>query len=313
MKKLYSLLLAGSLVFGLSTIAKAQPPDPWTQISSPSIKADTPKDAVSMFLGSFTFTRSTVIAELVENANPDSQVLKSFVKEIHASLADFHFFVSDIKITAVSQNPNLVTANFNIVLIDDMGHWIKQDDSITLRKHTSQNGDYWLLVPGNPKDFQDKFYAYKNPDNKSHFTLLLATELVYPAQMQAQYHLHESVSQLNQILLGAILYAQKHKWQLDFDASQYKKVLLPYIKPDSLFTAPGDPDGTVSYSMNPNIRGINLENFKDTKEAHSLVVIYLGHDQKLDFKYDGYATVAFMDGVVRKVSREQAKDIRWKP
>jgi len=44
----------------------------------------------------------------------------------------------------------------------------------------------------------------------------------------------------------------------------------------------------------------------------TLVSIYQGHDQKLDFKYDGHSVVGFMDGHVKAVTPEEAKNLRWK-
>lgn len=45
----------------------------------------------------------------------------------------------------------------------------------------------------------------------------------------------------------------------------------------------------------------------------SIVAFYLGHDQKLDFRFGGLTPVCFMDGHVKDVTPEEAKSLQWKP
>lgn len=303
-------LLVNNSYFVLSITANAQSPEENSQIMELPINASTPEDAVSMFFISFSFGHIIETAQLVEESNKNSPALKSFGKELLTSFDHFIPLAIDINISIDLQNPDLAVAKFIVILHDNMGHWIKQKDSINLRKHTSEDGDYWLIIPGNPQYFQNRMWDFDQHNKKSEFTLRLATELAYPEQMQAQYHLNQSVNQLKQILVGLVMCMSDNDGRLDFDTNQYKESLLVYIKSEAPFTAPGDPNRTMSYSMNPSIQGININ---DVKDLHTIVAVYLGHDQKLNFKYDGYATVAFLDGSVRKVSREEAKMLRWKP
>jgi prepilin-type processing-associated H-X9-DG protein len=51
----------------------------------------------------------------------------------------------------------------------------------------------------------------------------------------------------------------------------------------------------------------------DIKNVPTLVALYLGRDQKLDFRYGGLSPVCFVDGHVKAVTPEEAKSLRWEP
>jgi len=79
MKKIYSLLLAGSLVFGVSTIATAQPPEPNYQI--PPIfdytcpGGQTPELAIQKFFMNVEGPYDKA-AKIVAGADPDNPALQ---------------------------------------------------------------------------------------------------------------------------------------------------------------------------------------------------------------------------------------------
>lgn len=90
-----------------------------------------------------------------------------------------------------------------------------------------------------------------------------------------------------------------------------KEKLLRYVKNEDVFTAPGGAKGSVGYRLN-----LALGNFFDLTRVAApaeTVALYESKNDDLDFRYDGKAVVAFADGHVALVSREEAKLLRWKP
>jgi len=309
---MYPLLLAGSLIFSVSIIANAQPPTPPSQL--PSVfdyscpGGQTPELAVEKFFDNSWSPEAA--AKFVEGADADSPALKELSQIIRDHLGKFQLGAIDIKTSIDPKNPDLATAEFTLVLSDELGHAIMQPDSISLDKHTSPKCTYWMIVPGKPELPKDSYYMTGHLTKMSGMTLRLATEIAHPQEMLTLFHLHQSESNVKQIMLGIFMYVQDTDNQINLTPQNYKYELMPYLKSNILFTAPGDVVGTVSYDINSNLAGANDLTIKN---PHTLVALYQGHDQKLDFKYGDNSVVGFADGHVEAVTREQAKSLRWKP
>ena len=94
------------------------------------------------------------------------------------------------------------------------------------------------------------------------------------------------------------------------------------VENDSIFFCPDDkrfPDiGAIikttqdvsSYSLNPYFEGGGPSTKKSSADV---ILLYEGKDGVLNFRHDGKACVAFVDGHVEAVSQEAAKSLRWKP
>jgi prepilin-type processing-associated H-X9-DG protein len=312
MKKIYPLLLAGSLIFA-PTIAKAQPPEPNYQV--PPIfdytcpGGQTPELAIEKFFDNEEGPYDKA-AKIVDGADPDNPALQRLQKMVQDSFGKMIVYPQHIEITPDPKNPDSATAHYRLVFHNDLGFTVSQDDSAKLEKHTARNCTYWMIVPNDPSDGAQQFYGYKSDDKESGFTTRLATLIAYPQKSLTAYDLFKSESNVKQILLGLMQYEEDYDNQINLNPQNYKDGLMPYIQSYILFTAPGDVEGTVSYNINPNLFGLYSKAIQD---PWTLVSIYQGHDQKLDFKYGGYAVVGFMDGHVKAVTPEEAKDLRWKP
>lgn len=94
--------------------------------------------------------------------------------------------------------------------------------------------------------------------------------------------------------------------------SKYRAAIQPYLKKEDLgiFTSPSDNPGTLSYKMNPNLAGLPTA---DVAEPARTILIYLGRDKILDFRYGKRAVVALADGSARLVTLDQAGFLRWQP
>lgn len=312
MQKKSLLIAATSLMVAFSSLALAQPPAAAPQL--PPIfdytcpGGQTPELAIEKFFDNSWSPAAA--ARMVEGADPQSPALKEFSRTIRDHLGQFQIAPLNITIAFDPKNPDSATAQYELVLYDELGHTIMQDDGVTLKKHVSRTCTYWMILPGQPEDVDNTFYRNGKPTKESGMTTLLATEIAYPEKMQTQFHLSKSENNVKQISLGLMQYVEDYDQQIHLNPQNYEDGLMPYIQSEALFTAPGDAPGTVSYDINPNLEGLNVQSIQKPSE---LVAIYQGHNQKLDFKYNGYSVVGFMDGHVKAVSAEEAKNLRWKP
>jgi len=312
MKKIFSLLLAGSLVFGISAIANAQPPEPAPAALNNQHWKRSPEETIGQFLNACSSGALPFITDLVEGVNLNNPSSPAIQKAVNASLGNFVLDAENIKTSPDGQNPGLITATFTLDFRDyAMGFRIQQNDSVQLKRHFIRAGiagadnEYWSIVPGNPQK-----YFYSTNDQRSGFTEKLATLIAYPKQMLPQIYLHQSEVQLKQLGLAFVMFTQDYNERIDVTQEDFKKRLTPYMKNASIFTAPDDPLGTTSFNINPNIVGLPMSAFTDVDDT---VAFYLGKDQKLDFRYDGLSPVCFLDGHVEAVTPEEAKNLQWKP
>lgn len=144
---------------------------------------------------------------------------------------------------------------------------------------------------------------------------MVAAAIVLPieAQMDLAKRRTQALMDAKKIAMACMEYMVDNDDAFPKDVRAFRADVLPYLaKADrDAFTAPGDPPGTVSFSMNPYLAGRHGDT--DVEEPHRTVLIYLGKDKKLDFRYHGKAAVAFVDGSARLVAAEQAASLRWKP
>ncbi|MEO6908235.1 MAG: hypothetical protein ABI210_10125 [Abditibacteriaceae bacterium] len=317
MKKIFPLLLASSLVFGLFTNVKAQPstqPPPIVDYSPPG--GETPEQTIINFFmdvdGQFNLA-----ANMVAGADPHAPALQRLQTMVTASFGQFRMFPGFIKITIDPKNPDITTANYPLVLQNNLYFRTFQADSVKLKRYVTGKRTYWMIIPQSALDSPEQFYKYNPHDPESGLTMRLASLIAYPQKSLTMYNLVESQNNVQQIIFGLLMYEQDSDNKIDFTPKEikgklmiYLKALMPHRQNDDFFTAPGDTAGTMSYSLNPNLIGINDE---DIKNPSTVVVIYQGQNQKLDYKYGNYSVVGFADGHVKWVTPEEAKGLRWKP
>jgi len=308
---MYSLLLASSLVIGVSAMAKAQPPEP-VSIEYPS--QNFLNDIIYDFYRSFNIRDGNLASIHVEGQATDSRGLDEICSIIAARLGDISVVPTDARYIIDPQNPNLITVNFTLKFnYNGLNFHIAQADRVVLKRHDAHNGVQWLIVPGDPqKYFNSPLVGLpaKADQSISGITENIATLVAFPEKLLPVVHLRQSMVQLKTIGLAMMYFLQDYDERLDFDQQNFRKKLTPYLKNDLVFTAPSDSAGTTSYDVNTNVVGLSLADFTSPSET---VAFYMGHDQKLDFRYGGLSPVCFMDGHVEAVSPEEAKNLRWTP
>lgn len=118
----------------------------------------------------------------------------------------------------------------------------------------------------------------------------------------------ECASNLKQIALGAFQMDQR-KGKLAMTSQNFEAQMFPYLHTMELFRCPSVSTAE-SFSFNGNLTNLSLKNLAD---SFHLVMFYEGKNGQLDFRHDGKANVAFADGHVQTISREEAKTLKWKP
>ena len=139
----------------------------------------------------------------------------------------------------------------------------------------------------------------------------LANEIVSQAEIDAERKRaegHESVSKARQIALGILMYCQDYDEKFPSSAVGYKQQVFPYIKSDTVFTAPPDPAGAVSYSFN---RRLQAHAQAELSEVARTVLLYEGSDEKPLYRYSGRTVIAFADGHVKLCSPEEVATFDW--
>ena len=104
--------------------------------------------------------------------------------------------------------------------------------------------------------------------------------------------------------------SQNNDDKFTLKAAAFKKAFYPYLKNNSIFHCPSDKPGVDSFSFNANLQGIALSKVKKPAE---MVMVYEGANGVLNFRHGGSANVGFVDGHVKLMTKEQAKNLVWKP
>jgi protocatechuate 3,4-dioxygenase beta subunit len=269
-------------------------------------------------------------AKHVVGGNSKDPALASVAKQAAEELSQTNIQATDFEIQPDALPGELVEVSFTLLFSkEDQGYEMQQKNSIAIKLVTDADGQRWKIVPQEPKFYLADFYSNNLPPSKSTFTNYWATLIAHPQEMQNGFYLYKSEVQLEKLGKALFMCAQDYDERIDFAPQQFKEKVLPYADNESLFIAPGYTANSTSYSMNANIKGLNLQGFETISQSgslifsnrssesvpspHTLILLYLGHDQKLDFKYGGYSVVYFMDGHTEKVTPAQAKMLRWKP
>ena len=100
-------------------------------------------------------------------------------------------------------------------------------------------------------------------------------------------------SNLKQISLGALQYAQAHKGKLPSGTTMasWEKSLNPYLKSAALYNCPSAKSGAESYLLNPRMAGANLDKLQNAAQTP---LFYDADSRHLDG-----LNVAFADGHIK--------------
>ena len=144
------------------------------------------------------------------------------------------------------------------------------------------------------------------------FLIAILAAILFPVfqKVRGNARLASCESNVQQIDLGLIQYAQDHNGKFPPSAAAYKDAVFPYVKTEQVFHCPADQGGSVDYVLNSRLQGTSLDNLAHPEKV---VTIYEGSAQAPSFRHDGYAVFGFADGHVRRMTPAQAQHLQWKP
>lgn len=265
-----------------------------------------PEKTVRSFVAALNAARFAEATRYVDGATPNSG-LKEFRQNWKRDKVTF----SVLKMTTATQGDKaIVKTMVAIAQTPSDPHQQVQTGNVALVRRNAR----WLIVPLNLSQ------AKKTPANLQISGMSVLTSMAglvgSPEILDAQrdWARREACrSNLKQIALAAFQFGfdqvGANEKKLVMTPQNFKAKLLPYLKSEQIFRCPSVSSGE-SYSFNGNLTNYKLDNSPD---APRLVMFYEGKNGQLDFRHDGKTNVAFADGHVQTISREEAKTLRWKP
>ncbi len=194
------------------------------------------------------------------------------------------------------------TVSFQLAMDGGAANKGTMSDRLPLRRYA----DGWKIVPGKPASLSKRQYMAS--------LLPFATAIARPQTLASWMNKTEEqvcLSNMKQLGLAGVQFLADHRGKFTLKTATAKKSLEAYYPGiDRIFHCPQDKSGADSYAFNRNLEGVRAT---DIAQPQQTVMLYDGKNGRLAFRHNGRAVVAFADGHVELVSRQQAKSLRWKP
>ncbi len=254
--------------------------------------ADKPEDAVKAFVAAL-------------NAKDDKAAQALVFMDATASTSDvlkqlpLTFTATDYKATMTE--PYLAVVSYKLSTKSETGIPPSTND-VADQVSVLAVGGKWKILPG-----RIAFGSGSEASLGTMVSVMGMSEGFAKAKTAAQAT--SSLSNAKRIALGVIMYAGDCDDRYPL-ATNTIDGIMPYLKNRDLFTSPGDPKGSVSYSFNEKVLGTSA--VAVTSPA-TTVLLYEGKDHKLNFAHDGKAAVAFCDGHAKLYTEEESKTLNWDP
>ena len=271
---------------------------PVTDIPAQGIKMDrsTPEACIRSFCAALSGQAMRTAIECVAGAD-STAISDSFFQEMQSHPIKMAIDSATTTITGNSATC-AISGKFlpDGTMTDGKGLFLKETINLT------NSGDGWKIVP--PKT------AKLEEDRVDILVSTIAYLLKNPAVMEharSQAQGTSCVSNLKQMALCSLMYAQDYKETFPSKSVEIHKALLPYCKNAAIFSC---PQTKKAYTFNSAVRGKKLASIKSPATT---VLIYEGTDNKLSFVHDGKAGVAFADGHVKLIDAKEAAKYSWTP
>jgi hypothetical protein len=289
--KICVLLLAAAF---LPRLACAQPPEKTAE--APPYGMSTPEETVRGFLDALEQAKFSVMWKYVLDAKPGQQLPMEYQQ-----LARGAFQIKVESLNAVPQGDwAYVGLRGQLISADAASHEVVPVASSLL---LFQRDGAWQIVPASPRTLDDM---------NGNLLLQLATFIIHPEAwepLRQKAIATSSLSNMKQIYLATAQSVQDNGGKLLLRAETYAEQLQPYIKNDAVFDLPRT-EPKKRYAFNGSLTGVAFDQIEQPAQT---VLFYTGQDGKLDFPYQDQAAIAFADGHTALVSRDEAKQLRWKP
>ena len=145
-------------------------------------------------------------------------------------------------------------------------------------------------------------------------SIVLRVRIAEAAEKQRKADTNACYGNMRQVTMGMQMYFYERGEKFDLTPLAYKDKAMPEISRlmgnKGIFHCPADKGvpGSSSYSYNTNLNGHTM-----AETNLQTVMVYEGKDGKLDFRHDGFALVALVDGYTEFINKSSAEQLRWKP
>jgi prepilin-type processing-associated H-X9-DG protein len=282
--------------------AHAQPPEQAVepQLKVPELWQPDPKEPI--YMAAMTFNRQDKEnlnwrAERVIGKPIPGEALPLVAEELNRLRGGYNITVDDIQVTLQGEQATAVVE----LTLHNRWVGVHQTEKVLLKRSDKEPGSPWWIIPDNPI----MIFA----DDQAGLIQRLATCLAYPQIFIRESRKRAAVKNIAAIHLGLQQFLQDFEGVYAFEAPDFRAAIMPYLGSDTVFTAPNDPPGTVSYEFNPNLARVEAPKLNAAK----VVILYEVKEGRMSFAYDGKAIVGFADGHTEFVTPEQAAQLRWKP
>jgi prepilin-type processing-associated H-X9-DG protein len=163
----------------------------------------------------------------------------------------------------------------------------------------------WRVVPPPIEEVLAK-PLYETPPLQLAAALATRDPRLLPAIRQ-----YQGLNQLKQLGLGAMQFTLDYDEFYAFDDAAHERALRPYLKDDSLYTIAGTKDQ--KWHFNDLLSTLSLAKLNEPART---VLFYDGEaptSDKLNFRFGDKTMIGFADGHCKALSKDELKDLIWKP
>ena len=308
------LVLALPLVLG--SVAGAQPPantpDPPGGVPSNLPTSDTPVGAARLFLYGVGHDPEVWLGQSVAGAKvgfygPDEWA--AAFHELPRLQGLTNLKVDDVKVQKQTGNEATVEVSLGeqgtIGNPDVVSLQLRREPKIANQPGLATYAGGWRVVPPPVDDVLAK-PLYETPPLQLAAVLATHDPRLLPAIRQ-----YRGLTQLKQLGLGALQLSQDYNETFAFDDAAHERALRPYLKTDSLYTIAGTKDD--KWHFNDNLSTLALAQLNEPART---VLFYDGSapgSDHLNFRFSDKTLIGFADGHCQALSKDELKNLIWKP
>lgn len=252
------------------------------------VLADTPEAALKEFVAAWNRGDAVAAAKLVDGSAPNSkhENIALFLKEKDAPR---------VVVTRIRRSGDKLIADVDVKVAGDGQSLSVKDDTITV----VQRADGWKLVA--PKAAADKAVL------SAMASVVKSDGIAVASQSASQKTV--ALSNMKQIALGTLMYAADWNDILKMSPATAKEKIMPYLKNQEIFKDPATGKSDV-YVFNNRLTNVPFNYVQYPAET---VLWSLGAQGALLYPYDGKTVIAFADGHVKLLGKEEVTKLRWTP
>jgi len=257
----------------------------------------TPEDTIQKFVTAFNSGDLAAAAAQVLDAKQDSEFVKLISKQLKDAKPGTQPKAT-ITFKKVENNGSDATVEISTA-VEPSGPPKPLEETIRLRKV----GDDWKIVA--PK------YDPTDPRNANEFVNMVATMLASGDEAMAGAKKAAArtarMSNFKQIATALMIHSSDHDDKILITTANAQKGLGPILKNDQIWLDP-ETKKPMNVSFNPVLFNKRLTDIQAPAET---VLISWGPKDALIFDESGRTVIAFTDGHVKLMTKEQTKTLRW--